>query len=73
MKKVTFPQAIRALNSLCKVELTPGETELLKAYVNVASDGLFRYKDFADDMEKSACIPGSHPWILTPHSCPSPR
>lgn len=56
VKKVTFPQAIRALNSLCKVELTPGETELLKAYVNVASDGLFRYKDFADDMEK---IPGA--------------
>jgi Ca2+-binding EF-hand superfamily protein len=52
-KKVTFAQAIRALNTFCKVDLTATETELLRAYLT--TDGQFRYQDFADDIDKGVC------------------
>ena len=50
VKKVSFPQAIRALNVLCKIELTAGETDLLRVYLT--TDGFFKYKDFAEDIDR---------------------
>ncbi len=61
VKKVSFAQALRALNSLCKIELTAGETELLKEYTT--TDGQFRYKDFAEDIDRGAVTPCEFaPW-----------